>query len=220
MSPPPHSEITILYQDQHLLVVDKPAKTLVVPAPNRPPKTPTITNLLQRQLDRRTYPVHRLDEDTTGVLVLAMTQDAKPRLEDLFRQHTPTRTYLALLSRAPQPPAGQIESRLREGKDGVMRSVLKGPGDTAITQYKVLRRTERYTLVECQLQTGRRNQIRVHMADLGCPIVGDRKYGFRVRQGRSFSRPLLHAESIAFIHPITGEPIHVQVDAREPELWR
>ena len=101
-----------------------------------------------------------------------------------------------------------------------MRSVLKGPGERAVTQFKTLRRVSRYTLVECELETGRRNQIRVHMSDLGCPIVGDRKYGFRVRGGQSFSRPLLHAESVSFQHPLTGEDIHVRVDAPEEELRR
>lgn len=200
------------------MVVAKPPGLLVVPAPGRSGQT--ISDVLREQTGKRVYPVHRLDEGVTGVLVVALTQGAKAALEDLFRQHTIQRVYLALLSCAPSPAAGRIESQLRESKNGIVRSVLKGPGERAVTQFKTLRRVSRYTLVECELETGRRNQIRVHMSDLGCPIVGDRKYGFRVRGGQSFSRPLLHAESVSFQHPLTGEEIDVRVDAPEEELRR
>ena len=211
-------EIPILFEDEHLIVVNKPPRLLVVPAPGR--AGPTITDVLSGQIGRRTYPVHRLDEDVTGTMVLALTKPAKTALEQVFRGHEIERTYLALLSRAPDPAAGRIESRLREAQSGIVRSVVKGPGEHAVTLFKTLRRVDRYTLVECRLETGRRNQIRVHMSDLGCPIVGDRKYGFRVRGGRSFSRPMLHAESISFEHPITGEPIRMEVDANETDLRR
>ena len=210
--------IPILFEDDHLLVVAKPPGLLVVPAPGRSGET--IADRLRKQIGQRVYPVHRLDEGVTGVLVVALTQAAKSALEELFREHAIRRVYLALLSCAPTPAAGRIESQLRESKSGVVRSVSKGPGEQAVTQFTTLRRVSRYTLVECQLETGRRNQIRVHMSDLGCPIVGDRKYGFRVRGGRSFSRPLLHAESVTFDHPITGELVSVRVDAPEEELRR
>lgn len=210
--------IEILHQDEHLLVVNKPPRMLVVPAPGR--RDRTVADQLAQQLSMRVFPVHRLDEDVTGVLTLAATQEARPRLEEVFRRHRAERIYLALLSRAPNPPAGKIESRLREGPDGIVRSVLKGPGDAAITWFQTIRREGRGTLVECRLETGRRNQIRVHMADLGCPIVGDRKYGYRRRQGPKVQRPLLHAERIAFRHPFTGSELEVSVEAPEPELHR
>lgn len=210
--------IPILFEDDHLLVVAKPPGLLVVPAPGRSGET--VADVLRKQVGRRVYPVHRLDQGVTGVLVVALTQVAKSALEDLFREHTIQRVYLALLSSAPTPAAGRIESQLRENKNGIVRSVVKGPGERAITQFTTLRRVSRYTLVECRLETGRRNQIRVHMSDLGCPIVGDRKYGFRVRGRQSFSRPLLHAESVTFDHPVTGELVSVRVDAPEEELRR
>ena len=212
------SKISILYEDDHLLVVAKPAGLLVVPVPGR--RAPTVEDVLREQIGERVYPVHRLDEGVTGALGLARTQEAKVALEGLFREHAIQRVYLALLSSAPNPPAGRIESQLRESKSGIVRSVVTGPGERAVTQFKTLRRVSRYTLVECELETGRRNQIRVHMSDLGCPIVGDRKYGFRVRGGQSFSRPLLHAESVRFQHPMTGASVHVQVDAPEEDLRR
>jgi 23S rRNA pseudouridine1911/1915/1917 synthase len=200
------------------MVVAKPPGLLVVPAPGR--AGDTIADVLRKQTGQRIYPVHRLDEGVSGVLLVALTQPAKRALEELFRKHTIERVYLALLSRAPHPAAGRIESQLREDKNGIVRSVVKGPGEHAVTQFTTLRRVARYTLVECRLETGRRNQIRVHMSDLDCPIVGDRKYGFRVRGGASVARPLLHAESVRFAHPITGEDVDVRVEAPEEELRR
>ena len=211
------ASIPILLQDDHLLVVDKPPRMLVVPAPGR--SGASLVDILGRQLGRRVYAVHRLDEDVTGVLVLAREPSTRKAIEAVFREHRARRLYLALLGRAPDPPAGRIESRLRESQ-GVVRSVTSGAGQRAVTLFKTLRRVDRFTLVECELETGRRNQIRVHMADLGCPIVGDRKYGYRVRGGASHPRPLLHAEAVSFQHPITGVDVSVQVDSPEPELRR
>ncbi|MCB9870577.1 MAG: RluA family pseudouridine synthase [Planctomycetes bacterium] len=214
----PRDSIPVLYQDAHLVIVDKPAPRLVVGAPGR--RGPTVVDLLQAQLAQRLIPVHRLDEQVTGVLLLALNEVARAALEAMFRDHRVQRTYLALLSHAPDPPAGRIESRLREGRDGVVRSVVGGAGERAVTLYRTLARRGRHTLVECQLETGRRNQIRAHMGELGCPIVGDRKYGYRVRGGASFPRPLLHAERVGFAHPITGEAVAVACEPAEPELRR
>ena len=166
----------------------------------------------------RVFAVHRLDEDVTGVLVLAARESAREPLEQMFRSHRAERLYLALLSRAPSPPAGRIESKLREDPSGLVRSVEGGPGQKAITEYRTLKRVDHYTLVECRLLTGRRNQIRVHMADLGCPIVGDRKYGFRSRGGTQFKRLLLHAHTVRFPHPITGAEVFVRAEPAEKEL--
>ena len=213
----PVVSIPILFRDEHLLVVDKPPRTLVVPAPGRSGRS--LVDLLGRQLGQRVYAVHRLDEDVTGVLVLALDPTTRKAVESVFREHQAKRIYLALLGRAPDPAAGRIESRLRES-GGIVRSVTSGAGQRAVTLFKTLRRVDRFTLVECELETGRRNQIRVHMADLGCPIVGDRKYGYRVRGGVSHPRPLLHAESVSFRHPVTDEEVSVQVEAPESDLRR
>jgi 23S rRNA pseudouridine1911/1915/1917 synthase len=204
--------IEVLYADDAILVVDKPAGMLVVPATGR--SGPTVVDVVQSQVGGRVYAVHRLDEDTTGVLVLARTLDSKRALEEIFAAHRIERGYLALVCHAPDPPAGRIESRLQEGNDGVMRSVIRG-GETAVTEYRTLARRQAGTLVECRLHTGRRNQIRVHMAELGCPVVGDRKYGWRPRRGERVARLLLHATRIAFDDPRTGA--HVEVESLPPE---
>ena len=128
--------IPILHQDEHLLVVDKPARMLVVPAPGR--SGSTVVDRLQQQLGSRVYAVHRLDEDTTGVLALARSQEAKEALEEIFRAHQAERLYLAVVCRAPSPPAGRIESRLRENERGVVQSVTRGPGQYAVTHYRTM----------------------------------------------------------------------------------
>lgn len=207
------SSIPILHQDDHVLVVDKPSRMLVVPAPGR--TGPTVVDCLQQQLGSRVYAVHRLDEDTTGVLALACSLEAKVALEGIFRAHQAERLYLAVVCRAPSPPAGRIESRLRENARGVMQSVMKGPGQHAVTHYRTVRRLHRDTLVECRLETGRRNQIRAHLSELGCPVVGDRKYGYRVKGESSHKRPLLHAWRLRFRHPFDGHEI--AVEAAVPE---
>lgn len=209
--------IRVVYSDETLVVVDKPARCLVVGAPGR--RGRTLVDRLSVQLGERVLPVHRLDEDTTGVLVLARGPAARELLEPIFRAHAADRIYLALVSRAPSPPAGRIESRLTVGDDGVVRSVTGGSGEHAVTLYRTLARRPSGVLVECRLDTGRRNQIRVHLAELGCPIVGDRKYGWRARRGQARpTRPLLHAWRLALTHPRTGERLELSAPPHEPEL--
>jgi len=211
------SKIEILHSDPHLLVVNKPPGMLVVAAPGR--RATTLVDVLSRQLGARVYPVHRLDEGTTGVLMLARSVEAQEKLAEIFRSHRIERIYLALLTAVPTPPAGRIESYLLEDSRGVLHSVNKKQGGKrAVSEYRVLERRGRHALVECRLETGRRNQIRAHMAELGCPVVGDRKYGFRGKGVDGVSRPLLHACRLRLEHPFGGEPILVDCPAAESEL--
>lgn len=207
--------VPVLFADEHLLVVSKPAGILVVPAPGR--SAATLLDVLQKLRSERLYPVHRLDEETTGVMVVARTLAAKAALEELFTRHDLERVYVALVERMPNPAAGRLESRLSEDERGIMRSVPKG-GEKAVTHYRALCRRGRYVLVECTLETGRRNQIRAHLSELGCPVAGDRKYGFRRRPGDRFPRVMLHAQRLAFRHPMTGAELRFEVAAPEPEL--
>jgi 23S rRNA pseudouridine1911/1915/1917 synthase len=199
--------IPILHRDDHLVVVDKPAGILVVEAPGR--RGPTLVDALTRQLGVRVQAVHRLDEDTTGAMVFALDAEARAGLDDLFRQHAATREYLALASAAPSPPAGRIESQLAEDAGGVVRVVRSG-GERAVTHYETLARRGRCTLLRCRLETGRRNQIRAHLAALGCPLAGDRKYGFRARGDERFPRVMLHSWRLAFPHPVTGAALAIE----------
>lgn len=208
-------DVAVLHLDDHLVVVDKPSGVLVVPAPGR--KGPCLVDLVSAQLGRPAQAVHRLDEETTGALVLALDDPARTAMEELFRVHAVHREYLALLAAAPSPPAGRIEAALAEGADGIMRVVPRG-GVRAITHYETIERRGRCALVRCRLETGRRNQIRVHMAALGCPLAGDRKYGFRARSGEQFPRVMLHSWRLRFTHPIHGSAVDVTVPPAETTL--
>ena len=209
-------ELEILHRDEDLLVVDKPPGLLVVEAPGR--TGATLVELVSKQIGERVFAVHRLDEDTSGVLVLARSEAGREGLDALFREHRAQRVYLALATSVPNPRAGRIESWLQVCDDGIVRSSSRpGKGERAVTEYRVRERRGPDALIECRLETGRRNQIRVHLAELGCPIVGDRKYGWRARRGGGpkVKRPLLHAWRIAFAHPVHGT--QVEVEAVPPE---
>ncbi|MFO1076642.1 MAG: RluA family pseudouridine synthase [Planctomycetota bacterium] len=206
--------VPVLYRDDHLVIVDKPAGVLVVAAPGR--RGATLVDLLRRQLELDVRPVHRLDEETTGAMVFAVDDAGRIGMEQLLRRHDVERVYLALCSAAPNPPAGRIESRLRE-EGGIVRVVPRG-GERAVTHYETLGRRGRCTLVRCRLETGRRNQIRAHLAALGCPIAGDRKYGYRRREGESFPHTMLHSFRLVFVHPVTGIRIDVEATPAEIEM--
>jgi 23S rRNA pseudouridine1911/1915/1917 synthase len=207
--------IPVLHQDDHLLVVDKPAGMLVVPAPGR--RSRTVVDLVSAATGERLSAVHRLDEETSGALVLARSDAGRSGMEQLFRAHAVERIYLALVAGVPSPPGGRVAARLQERADGMVEIVTRG-GEPAVTHYEVLQRRDRCALVRCRLETGRRNQIRVHMAALGCPVAGDRKYGYRARPGESFRRVMLHSFRVSFRHPVTGAEVAVEVMPKEPEL--
>ncbi|MBL8738939.1 MAG: RNA pseudouridine synthase [Planctomycetes bacterium] len=207
--------LPILHHEAGLVVVDKPAGVLVVPAPGRSGRT--LVDRVAQQLGTKAFAVHRLDEDTTGAIVVALDDEVRVAMESLFRAHAVQRDYLALLSSAPSPAAGRIEAALEVGGDGIVR-VAKVGGQRAITHYATLGRRDRCTLVRCRLETGRRNQIRAHMAALGSPLAGDRKYGWRARAGESFPRVMLHSWRLQFRHPGTGTEVQVEVIPAEPAL--
>ena len=209
------TEVPLLHHDEHLVVVDKPPGILVVPAAGR--SGPNLVDVLSAQLGQRAYAVHRLDEETSGCLVLALDEHTRAGLDRLFRNHEAVRDYLALTTAVPSPESGCIESHLEEGRDGIVRVVRKG-GRRAVTHYETVARRGRGCLVRCRLETGRRNQIRVHLAALGCPVAGDRKYGYRQRGGDRFPRVMLHSWMLELRHPITGLPLAVTSEPPEPEL--
>jgi 23S rRNA pseudouridine1911/1915/1917 synthase len=208
------TSVPIVHHDGHIVIVDKPVGVLAVPAPSR--RGRTLLDLLAKQLGQPVHAVHRLDEETSGAIAFALTEESRQGMEALFRTHSIDRAYLALLASAPSPPAGKIESLLREGSDGIVRVVTAG-GVRAVTHYETVARREHGTLVRCRLETGRRNQIRVHMAAIGCPIVGDRKYGLRRADAR-FRRVMLHSWRMQFRHPLLGTSVDVTVTPSEPAL--
>jgi 23S rRNA pseudouridine1911/1915/1917 synthase len=223
---PQHIALSVVYEDADLLVVDKPAGLTVHPGAGQPDST--LVNALLAHCGaslsgvggvRRPGIVHRLDKDTSGLIVVAKNDDAHHSLAAQFASRTIDRAYLALVWGVPAPPAGRIEGNIgrHPQQRKKMTVVGAGRGKPAATRYRVLRRFgEVASLVECRLESGRTHQIRVHMAHIGHPLVGDPVYGGRTRRGarnastgtadaaRAFSRQALHARLIGFDHPRTG----------------
>lgn len=216
--------LDVLYEDDCLIVIDKPAGLVVHPAPGNPDRT-LVNALLAHCGDslsgiggvRRPGIVHRLDKDTSGVLVAAKTDAAHHSLAEQFADHSIERAYTAMVWGSPRPPVGTITGNIgRDPKHRKMMAVVERGGKPATTHYRMERALgDAATVVECRLETGRTHQIRVHMSMLGHPVVGDPLYGGRrSRKGlssagietlRSFNRQALHARVLGFDHPATGE---------------
>lgn len=210
--------IDVLYEDEAIVVVDKPAGMMVHPAPGYP--SGTLVNAVLAVCpeirgvgsEERPGIVHRLDRDTSGVMVLAKTRQAYLALRKCFEEHVAvTKTYLAVVHGAPKPAKGRLETLIgRKAWDAKRMAVVEpgGDGKRAVTRWTVLQRHGGLAIVEFVIETGRTHQIRVHAAHLGHPIVGDPLYGNAKadRQHRA-KRMLLHAVSLAFPHPVTGRRV-------------
>ncbi len=214
--------LTIVFEDDHLLVVDKPAGLVVHPAAGNLDGT-LVNALLHHCAGRlsgiggvaRPGIVHRIDKDTSGLLVVAKTDPAHEALSRQFAAHTVERLYTAVVDGTPNPPAGRIEGALARSSANrqKMAIVTAGRGKHAVTHYRTMRPLGGATVVECQLETGRTHQIRVHMASIGHPLLGDPAYG-RTRGNQravlnelSFKRQALHAATLGFLHPVGKEKL-------------
>lgn len=197
--------LEILYEDKDILVVDKPAGLLTVGTPTNKLKTVQyiLTDYVRKgclKSRNRLFIVHRLDQWTSGVLIFAKSEEVKQRLQAQWKEVA--KKYLAVVHGRPAKKEDTITSYLAENKAYVVYSTTDATkGKLAHTAYKVLKQTRLFSLLEVNLLTGRKNQIRVHLADRGHPIVGDRKYG---EPGDVRKRLALHAKSISFRHPVSG----------------
>lgn len=210
--------LTILYEDAALAVIDKQAGMTVHPGDAH--ETGTLVSALlarypeiaQMKVDeRRAGIVHRLDKDTSGLMVIARTESARLRLMQQFQARTVEKVYLALVEKLPATMSGRIEAPIaRDPKQRKRMAVVRG-GRPAISEYEVIDRDfpDGQALLRVRLLTGRTHQIRVHLAFIGCPIVGDAVYGFR-RQRVHLKRHFLHAAELAFDHPVSGERLRFQ----------
>lgn len=203
----------LLFADEHLVAVDKPAG---VPAqPTLTTDRGTLPLLVGALLGDEVTLVHRLDRETSGVTVLARTRAAAAALSEAFRLGGPEKTYLALCARAPTPPEGRLEAAI--GKDprrAGLRQVSAG-GDAAATRYRTLA-TGEAALVEARPETGRTHQLRVHLAHLGAPLLGDPRYGGpRMVGAVSVPRVMLHARRLELTHPVTGAPMVLEAPVPE-----
>jgi 23S rRNA pseudouridine1911/1915/1917 synthase len=214
--------LDIQYEDDHLVIVNKPAGLVVHPAAGHADGT-LVNALLHHchgQLSgiggvQRPGIVHRIDRDTSGLLVVAKSDAAHEGLAKLFENHDIERRYLAVVVGHPAPPAGVIRTQIgRSTSDRKKMAVLQdGRGKHAVTHFQTLEQLRHASLVECRLETGRTHQVRVHMTHIGHPLIGDATYNnrrnrFKFGPNQSyFIRQALHAVSLGFIHPITGEKL-------------
>jgi RluA family pseudouridine synthase len=205
--PPVPMELAVVHEDAEVLVLDKPPFLLV--HPTSPEQTRTLAHgvahrFAQQGLRAKVRPVHRIDRDTSGLVLFARTALAHAHLDAQLREREMGRSYLAFVRGAVADDAGMVDAPIgRDRKNPNLRAVRPG-GEPALTRWRVAERFSGATLLELELETGRTHQIRVHMAHLGHPVLGDRPYGGAAR-GDTMKRQALHAARLAFAHPRTGE---------------
>ena len=226
----PHNEaqdiaLTIVHEDDHLLVVDKPAGMVVHPAAGNFDGT-LVNALLHHCAGRlsgiggvaRPGIVHRIDKDTSGLLVVAKTDIAHEGLAAQFARHSIERRYLAIVAGRPNPASGKVDAPLARSSANrkKMAIVEEGRGKRAVTYYRLVEPLRDAAMVECRLETGRTHQVRVHMASIGHPLLGDPVYGRTRAEHREllkrldFNRQALHAAGLGFVHPVSKENLSFQ----------
>lgn len=212
--------VRILFEDADLIVIDKAAHLLTVPSEEV--RHETAESFLNSYLrakpgESRIFHVHRLDRDTSGVLAFAKNSFTRDKLQDQFADHKADRVYVAIVYGKLKESTGTFRSFLAEDRDLRVRVVADAKqGKEAITHYRVVASGKRWSMVEVTLETGRRNQIRVHFAQAGHPVVGDTMYG----RGRDeeLRRLALHAKTLTFVHPRTGKKVTYTADI--PKIFR
>ncbi|MFC7784933.1 RluA family pseudouridine synthase [Rossellomorea sp. GCM10028870] len=209
--PPTYGEIDVLFEDDHLIVVNKPAG--IDTHPNHPDETDSLANLVAfhyqaRGESCRVMHIHRLDHDTSGAIIFAKHPLSKAILDRLLTERQIKRTYHALVHGRLKQKNGTISEPIGRDRHHNTRRRVSPSGKDAVTHYKVLEYKNTYTLVEVQLDTGRTHQIRVHMSHIGHPLVGDTLYGGKP----IFKRQALHAARISFLHPLTDEWIECEAE--------
>lgn len=224
----------MLFEDPSVLVVNKPAGVNVHPGDHKSDEASLIeavTDYFQGKFDTLTFRpslVHRIDRDTSGAVVIAKTKPALDRLLDALQNDKFDKTYAAVTSDSPNPPEGTVKKRLLrvENAKNEAKVRIDEAGQSAVTHYRTLKNgiEGKYALLECRIETGRTHQIRVHLASVGAPVLGDRAYGnpkenaFAKRRFGT-SRQLLHAWKIGFPHPETGKLVSVEAPF-EPDMAR
>ena len=211
-----HRRLRIIFEDEFLIVVDKGYGLLSMATKNE--KTETAYRIVSDYVktndpEGHIFIVHRLDRDTSGVMIFAKRQRIQELLQRNWNDAVIERKYMAVVEGCVEPQEGEVKSYLKENAAMQVYSTQNPEeGQLAITRYKTVAGNGRFSLLEVQLETGRKNQIRVHMHDLGHPIIGDRKYG---SECNPIGRVALHAASLRFKHPITGQMLHFESNLPE-----
>ncbi|HBJ2610401.1 RluA family pseudouridine synthase [Clostridium botulinum] len=216
-------KLDIIYEDKDVIVVNKPQEMVVHPAPGVYSGT-LVNALLHHCKDlsgingvARPGIVHRIDKDTSGILVVAKNDISHNNLAAQFKEHSISRVYMALVEGIIKDEQGTIEAPIgRHPVDRIKMAVVKD-GRHAVTHYKVIERFKNHTLVECRLETGRTHQIRVHMSHIMHPLVGDPVYGYK-KQRFNLKGQMLHAKLLGFIHPTTRQ--YVEFESELPEYFK
>ncbi len=206
-----HPKLRIIFEDSDLIVVEKKEGLLTVTTGRESETTAflILKNYVKKSSTRnKIYTVHRLDRETSGVLVFAKHSDAQHILRDNWHEIVTKRVYVAVVEGKVEKESDRIVSWLTENEVSlkISSSRTDNGGKEAITNYRVIKSNDEFSLLEIELETGRKNQIRVHMESIGHPIVGDRKYGSTTTIGRL----ALHARVLEFYHPMTSEPLHFE----------
>lgn len=207
--------LSVVFEDEDLIVIDKPAAMTVHPAPGN--EDHTLANAVLAYApdiegiggERRPGIVHRLDKDTSGLIVVAKNERAHANLSEQFKSRKVSKVYLALVVGQPSPPEADIDAPIGRHPHDRQRMAIVSTGRPAITRYRVLTSYKRATLLEVRPRTGRTHQIRVHLASVGHAVVGDATYG---RSIPGLSRQFLHAHRLAFLHPVREEPVQFSVE--------
>lgn len=198
--------LKIVYEDAYLIVVEKEPGLLSVNTDHEKERTAlSFLNEYVRKTDRRNqiYVVHRLDRDTSGLMMFAKDEKTQRNLRDHWKEMVTDRRYVAVVNGEMEKDAGTVRSWLTDRKLYVYSSPADDGGQLSITHYRTIKRANGYSLMELNLETGRKNQIRVHMADLGHPVAGDGRYG--IEDDNPLGRLALHAFKLCFFHPVTGQ---------------
>ncbi|PKM89814.1 MAG: RNA pseudouridine synthase [Firmicutes bacterium HGW-Firmicutes-12] len=205
--------LNIIYEDTELIVIDKPAGLLTIASDTEKEYTAyhQLMNYVRKtNTENRIFIVHRLDRDTSGVMLFAKNEEVKMLFQNKWKELMVERAYIAVVEGQIRKKEGTIKSWLSETKTKLMYSSSKpGEGLEAITHYKVLKNAAKYSLLKIHLETGRKNQIRVHMKDIGHSIIGDKKYGSKTNP---IKRLALHAQILAFSHPVTKELMRFETE--------
>ncbi|PTN10695.1 RluA family pseudouridine synthase [Mangrovibacterium marinum] len=203
--------VVIVYEDEHLIVVNKNAGLLTIATEKE--KRDTVYSMLSSYVktqdkSNKIFIVHRLDRETSGLMLFAKSREVKEQIQETWTQTVAERSYLAVVEGHPDPSEGKHSSYLFESKAFIVYSTQDPErGQLAITNYSTMKTSEAFSLLKVNLETGRKNQIRVHMKDLGHPIVGDKKYGSSMNPIRRLG---LHAWVLAFKHPLTGKKLRFE----------
>lgn len=195
-------EVKILYEDRYLIAIDKPAGLLSVPLDNRVPSRHALGILRRFYKTDQIFPVHRIDRETSGLLLFAKGDESREQLKDLFETHDITREYFAIVEGRIKEKKGTWKSKLLELK--TYEVIESEEGKEAITHFSLIRHSPKYSYLKFQLETGRKHQIRVQARAKGHPVLGDRRYGSKESPIR---RLCLHALTLGFVHPFTKKKL-------------